>query len=89
MTLPDPTLSPAFQRVKSDPGFVGYRLAQLRQEQSLTPRQQAAALGISVYSLAGLCQCPQPTDVEEVQRLAERMRVEVTGMARLLGVRTL
>ena len=88
MSLADPTLSPVFQRATADPVFVGYRLAQLRQQQSLTPRQQAAALGISVFSLAGLCQCPQPTDMEELQRLAARMRVEVAGMADLLGVRT-
>jgi hypothetical protein len=88
MSLPDPTLSPAFQRVAADPGFVGYRLAQLRREQSLGPKQQAAALGISVYSLAGLSQCPLPKDLEEVQKIAARMRVGVAGIADLLGVRT-
>jgi hypothetical protein len=88
MPLPDPTLSPAFQRATADPVFVGYRLAQLRQEQSLTFPQQAAMLGISLYSLAGLCLCLQPKELADVQRIAARMRVEVAWMAALLGVRT-
>ena len=84
--LPDPARTQAFQRATADPGFIGYRLAQLRQVQSLTPRQQARALGISLDSLAGLCLCPQPEDLEDVQRIAARMRVQVEGMALLLGV---
>jgi hypothetical protein len=85
MRLPDPTLTQAFQRATVDPGFVGYRLAQLRQVQSLTPRQQARALGISLDRLAGLCLCPQPKDREGVERIAARLRVETPGMADLLG----
>jgi hypothetical protein len=88
MCLPDPTLSPAFQRVSVNPDFIGYRLAQLRQEQSLTPQQQAARLGISLYSLTGLCMCLQPKDLAGVQSIATRMGVEAAGMADLLGVRT-
>jgi hypothetical protein len=88
MPLSDPTLSPSFQRATVDPDFVGYRLAQLRQEQSLTPQQQAATLGISLYSLSGLCLCLQPKGLADVRRIAERMRVEAEGLAELLGVRT-
>jgi hypothetical protein len=88
MPLPDPTLSPAFQRAMENPDFIGYRLAQLRQEHSLTPQQQAATLGISVYSLTGLCMCLQPKDLADVKSLAARMGVEAAGMADLLGVRT-
>jgi hypothetical protein len=87
MPLTDPTLSPAFQHATANPVYVGYRLAQLRQEQSLTPRQQAVVLGISLDSLAGLCLCLQPNDLADVQRIAARMRVEAAGMAHLLGVR--
>jgi hypothetical protein len=89
MSLPDPTLSPAFRRASVDPEFIGYRLAQLRREQSLTPKQQAATLGISLYSLAGLCLCNQPKDLADVLKIAARMRVEAAGMAELLGVPTL
>ena len=88
MPLPDPTLSPAFQRATADPSFVGYRLARLRQEQSLTFPQQAATLGISLYSLAGLCLCHQPKNLADVKRIAARMRVEVAGMVALLGIPT-
>jgi hypothetical protein len=73
MPLPDPTLSQAFQRASANPVFVGYRLAQLRQDESLTPQQQAAALGNSLDSLAGLCLCPQPKQLADVQRIAARM----------------
>ena len=88
MSLPDPTLSPAFLHATDDPVLVGYRLAQLRREQALTPQQQAAVLGISVYSLAGLCLCLQPRNLADVKSIAARMRVEAAGMAALLGVRT-
>ena len=87
MPLSDPILKLAFERTTTDPFFAGYRLARLRKEQSLMLDQQAAALGLSLDSLVGLCLCRQPRDRADVEMVAARQGWESGRVADLLGVR--
>ena len=87
MPLSDPILRLAFQRAAEDPFFAGFHLGRLRREQSLTPEQQAKALGLSLDSLVGLCLCRQPRDKADVEMIAARMGWEAGRVADLLGVR--
>ena len=87
MPLSDPILKLAFERTTTDPFFAGYRLARLRTGQSLTLDQQAAALGLSLDSLVGLCLCRQPRDRADVEMIATRLGWESGRTADLLGVR--
>jgi hypothetical protein len=87
MPLADPILRLAFQRAATDPFFAGFRLDQLRREQSLTAEQQAAALGLSLDSLVGLYLCRQPKDRADAEIIAARLGWEAERVANLLGVR--
>ena len=70
----------------ADPSVVGYRLAQLRQAQNITPEQQADALGIDRERLTTLCSCRLPRDPAELELIAARIGWEVGRLAGLLGV---
>ncbi len=86
MSDTNPSLSLAFQRSATDPSFAGYRLAALREEQHITPEQQAAALGMALPALAELCLYRMPRDMADVELIAARMGWEAGRMADLLGV---
>jgi hypothetical protein len=70
----------------ADPSVVGYRLAQLRQAQNITPEQQAQALGIDRECLTTLCSCRLPRDQAELEMIAARLGWELGRLAGLLGV---
>jgi hypothetical protein len=69
-----------------DPSLVGYRMAQLRQAQNITPEQQAEVLGIDREQLTTLCSCRLPRDRAELELIAARIGWEVGRLAGLLGV---
>jgi transcriptional regulator with XRE-family HTH domain len=70
----------------ADPSFVGHRLARLRQEQNITPEQQAQALGIDLERLTVLSSSRMPRDAAEVSMVAARMGWESSRLADFLGV---
>jgi hypothetical protein len=72
----------------ADPALVGHRLAQLRREQTITPKQQAEALRIDLERLTTLCSCRMPRDTAGVEVIAARMGWEAGRLALLLGMRT-
>jgi hypothetical protein len=86
MSDTDPILSLAFQRTATDPFFAGYRLAALREQQHITPEEQAAALGMALPALADLCLYRMPRDRADVEMIAARLGWEAGRMANLLGV---
>jgi hypothetical protein len=71
----------------NDPSFVGNRLATLRGQRHLTPKDQADALGLTLLGLADLCLGRTPKDRGDVARIAARMGWESGRVADLLGVR--
>ena len=86
MNTSEPFRSLDMDAAAADPSLVGYRLAQLRQAQNITPEQQAEALGIDRERLTTLCSCRLPRDQAELELIAARMGWEVGRLAGLLGV---
>jgi len=86
MSTCEPFRSLDMDAAAADPSLVGYRLAQLRQAQNITPEQQAEALDIDRERLTTLCSCRLPRDQAELELIAARMGWEVGRLAGLLGV---
>jgi hypothetical protein len=77
----------ALQHTRTDPFFVGYKLAQLRDQQGIGPEQQAADLGIDLESLAFLCLCKMPQTPDDVEALAQKAGMETARLAQVLAAR--
>jgi transcriptional regulator with XRE-family HTH domain len=86
MNTSEPFRSLDMDTAAADPSLVGYRLAQLRLAQNITPEQQAEALGIDRERLTTLCSCRLPRDQAELKMIAARIGWEAGRLAGLLGV---
>jgi hypothetical protein len=86
MSDTDPFISLDIERTATEPGFVGYQLAQLRREQNISPKQQAEALGIGLEALTTLCSSRMPKSRADVELIAARMGWEAERTAALLGL---
>jgi hypothetical protein len=77
MNTSEPFRSLDMDAAAADLSLVGYRLAQLRLAQKITPEQQAEALDIDRERLATLCSCRLPRDQAELELIAARIGWEV------------
>jgi transcriptional regulator with XRE-family HTH domain len=74
------------ERVGREPFFLGYQLAQLRQEYGQTIEEQAAAFGLDLDLWSRLALCRMPATMEDLAKIAARFGLEPDRLAELLQV---
>jgi hypothetical protein len=74
------------ERVSREPFYLGYQLAQLRQEYGQTTLEQAAAFGLDLDRWSRLALCRMPATVEDLAKIAAYVGLEPDRLAELLQV---